>query len=208
MGFFDKQNLKHIANLLHSEWPGTSITQIQSDYRDDGREVIRVHIRENVYLDLAENDLDWFSVIVAQIDGVWTNPSKRRTKPLGVKAWATYQEVADAFSESIEDLRILTFKFSSMSREEAEEFVSEIFVADEEVRDQSVHEQTPPKESKPPWGWIIGIGIAILLLLGSCGSNTWQMGRDGTGSRVQCEDGTWSNSGGKPGACSWHGGVK
>jgi hypothetical protein len=29
---------------------------------------------------------------------------------------------------------------------------------------------------------------------------------DGTGYTVQCADGTWSQSGGKPGACSWHGG--
>lgn len=55
--------------------------------------------------------------------------------------------------------------------------------------------------------------IAIVLLLiglflfNSCQSNGWQMGVDGDGYRVQCEDGTWSNSGGKPGACSWHGGV-
>jgi hypothetical protein len=30
---------------------------------------------------------------------------------------------------------------------------------------------------------------------------------EGTGSTVQCSDGTWSHSGGRPGACSWHGGV-
>jgi len=30
---------------------------------------------------------------------------------------------------------------------------------------------------------------------------------NGTGYRVQCEDGTYSHSGGRPGACSWHGGV-
>jgi hypothetical protein len=30
---------------------------------------------------------------------------------------------------------------------------------------------------------------------------------EGTGSTVQCADGTWSHSGGRPGACSWHGGV-
>lgn len=30
---------------------------------------------------------------------------------------------------------------------------------------------------------------------------------EGTGSQVQCADGTWSHSGGRPGACSWHGGV-
>jgi hypothetical protein len=29
----------------------------------------------------------------------------------------------------------------------------------------------------------------------------------GTGSLVQCRDGTWSHSGGIQGACSWHGGV-
>lgn len=31
---------------------------------------------------------------------------------------------------------------------------------------------------------------------------------EGTGYRVQCADGTWSQSGGRPGACSWHGGVR
>jgi hypothetical protein len=30
---------------------------------------------------------------------------------------------------------------------------------------------------------------------------------EGTGYQVQCADGTWSHSGGRPGACSWHGGV-
>jgi hypothetical protein len=30
---------------------------------------------------------------------------------------------------------------------------------------------------------------------------------NGTGSVVQCNDGTYSHSGGRPGACSWHGGV-
>jgi hypothetical protein len=29
---------------------------------------------------------------------------------------------------------------------------------------------------------------------------------NGTGYTVQCADGTWSHSGGRPGACSWHGG--
>jgi hypothetical protein len=29
---------------------------------------------------------------------------------------------------------------------------------------------------------------------------------DGTGYVVQCADGKWSHSGGRPGACSWHGG--
>jgi hypothetical protein len=29
---------------------------------------------------------------------------------------------------------------------------------------------------------------------------------NGTGYVVQCADGTWSHSGGRPGACSWHGG--
>jgi hypothetical protein len=30
---------------------------------------------------------------------------------------------------------------------------------------------------------------------------------NGDGYKVQCADGTWSHSGGKSGACSWHGGV-
>jgi hypothetical protein len=30
---------------------------------------------------------------------------------------------------------------------------------------------------------------------------------NGTGYRVQCADGMWSQSGGRPGACSYHGGV-
>lgn len=30
---------------------------------------------------------------------------------------------------------------------------------------------------------------------------------NGTGYPTQCADGTWSNSGGRPGACSWHGGL-
>ena len=30
---------------------------------------------------------------------------------------------------------------------------------------------------------------------------------EGVGSQIRCADGTWSPSGGRPGACSWHGGV-
>ena len=30
----------------------------------------------------------------------------------------------------------------------------------------------------------------------------------GTGYTVQCADGTYSHSGGRPGACSWHGGER
>lgn len=30
----------------------------------------------------------------------------------------------------------------------------------------------------------------------------------GGGSRVQCDDGTWSDAGGEQGACSWHGGLE
>lgn len=33
-------------------------------------------------------------------------------------------------------------------------------------------------------------------------------GSSGGGYRVQCNDGTYSNSGGKQGACSWHGGTR
>lgn len=43
---------------------------------------------------------------------------------------------------------------------------------------------------------------------GSGQSEWWVMGVDGSGYRVQCEDGQWSNSGGRPGACSGHGGVR
>lgn len=47
--------------------------------------------------------------------------------------------------------------------------------------------------------------IAVLAISGC--TNLWRMGVDGTGDRVQCADGTWSNSGGNSGACSGHGGV-
>jgi hypothetical protein len=36
----------------------------------------------------------------------------------------------------------------------------------------------------------------------------WRMGIDGDGYRVTCQDGTVSLSGGEPGACSQHGGVR
>lgn len=58
---------------------------------------------------------------------------------------------------------------------------------------------------------IRGVVVASVLLIATitmtgC-TNMWRMGVDGTGDRVQCSDGTWSNSGGNSGACSWHGGV-
>ncbi|WP_409048749.1 hypothetical protein AB2L57_17970 (plasmid) [Microbacterium sp. HA-8] len=56
-----------------------------------------------------------------------------------------------------------------------------------------------------------GVSAIIVALIGmivmtGC-TNLWRMGVDGTGDRVQCSDGTWSNSGGNSGACSGHGGV-
>lgn len=53
------------------------------------------------------------------------------------------------------------------------------------------------------------VALAGSMLLSGCvgGYPTWVAGVDGDGSRVQCSDGTWSNSGGKSGACSGHGGV-
>lgn len=47
--------------------------------------------------------------------------------------------------------------------------------------------------------------IATIMMTGC--TRLWSMGVDGTGDRVQCADGTWSNSGGNSGACSWHDGV-
>jgi hypothetical protein len=38
--------------------------------------------------------------------------------------------------------------------------------------------------------------------------NDWQMGVDGTGYSVTCQDGSTSLSGGRQGACSHHGGVR
>jgi hypothetical protein len=40
------------------------------------------------------------------------------------------------------------------------------------------------------------------------GNGEWGMENDGDGYRVTCQDGTVSLSGGKPGACSQHGGVR
>lgn len=213
MGFFDRQNLKNIRKLLEPEWPGLSIQQISSEYRSDNRDVLRIHIRGNTFLDLAENDNEWFSVVATNANGKWDAPESRRVLPLGVKAWASYQEVADGFSETISDLRLFTMKFPDMNGRDAQEYLDDLPEEEPEMPLSSTGSYSASSEKdlgskKLPWGWIIGIGIALLLLLGSCQNNGWQMGRDGTGSRVQCEDGTWSNSGGHSGACSWHGGVK
>lgn len=54
---------------------------------------------------------------------------------------------------------------------------------------------------------LIGVGILCSALLSACTDNAWQIGTDGTGYSVQCADGVWSNSGGRQGACSSHGGV-
>lgn len=68
--------------------------------------------------------------------------------------------------------------------------------------------------SKTSAGWIVFWIVLALIVFGSCSAggsgryNDWQMGVDGDGYRVTCEDGTTSLSGGKPGACSHHGGVR
>ncbi len=57
----------------------------------------------------------------------------------------------------------------------------------------------------------VGVVIALLALFvfSSCAANnSWQMGVDGNGYTVYCEDGTISKSGGIQGACSHHGGVR
>lgn len=51
------------------------------------------------------------------------------------------------------------------------------------------------------------IVVMAMASLTACANRGWQMGVDGDGYRVQCADGTWSNSGGNSGACSGHGGV-
>lgn len=58
--------------------------------------------------------------------------------------------------------------------------------------------------------WLIGIVVAIVLIVGlqSCENRGWQMGVDGNGYQVTCQDGTISMSGGIQGACSHHGGVQ
>jgi len=62
---------------------------------------------------------------------------------------------------------------------------------------------------------------ALALAAAGCGSNSSSDGTagfceshacignfdNGDGYTAQCADGTWSHSGGKSGACSWHGGV-
>jgi hypothetical protein len=76
--------------------------------------------------------------------------------------------------------------------------------------------QIPYRQESSTYGaklarkWLLGISIsiAIFYLFSSCQPSGWQMGVDGNGTRVECNDGTWSNSGGLPGACSWHDGVK
>jgi hypothetical protein len=70
------------------------------------------------------------------------------------------------------------------------------------------------ESQKPSWGAgrVAVIVIAVLIFFSaiqSCESSSgWRMGIDGDGYRVTCEDGTTSLSGGKPGACSQHGGVR
>ena len=53
------------------------------------------------------------------------------------------------------------------------------------------------------------VALVGCVTLAGCvgGYPTWRAGVDGDGSRVQCGDGTWSNSGGNSGACSGHGGA-
>ena len=58
--------------------------------------------------------------------------------------------------------------------------------------------------------WVIGFIIFIVVIASfqSCSNRGWQMGVDGNGYQVTCQDGTTSMSGGIQGACSHHGGVQ
>ena len=88
------------------------------------------------------------------------------------------------------------------------------------------------------WGWVAPIGVGLILVLfasvgganegnelvpssnlesewqsddptgGWDDNDQWEMGVDGNGFSVTCQDGTTSASGGKSGACSHHGGVR
>lgn len=65
------------------------------------------------------------------------------------------------------------------------------------------------RQRSSPVGWIVGV-VVLLIILVSCSSAAsrwWQMGVDGNGYEVTCNDGTRSLSGGIQGACSHHGGV-
>ncbi|WP_425563794.1 DUF2510 domain-containing protein [Rhodoglobus aureus] len=59
-------------------------------------------------------------------------------------------------------------------------------------------------------GWAFAWVLAAFVLFSGCsgGFQVWQMGVDGNGHQVTCNDGTSSLSGGVQGACSGHGGVR
>jgi hypothetical protein len=227
MGFFDIQNLKSIKKMLAFARPGVSIHQIPSEYRSDGREVLRASIQGAFHLDLVEDDREWYAVVALLENGNWNRPGERSVMPLGVKAWAKLEDVAEGYSRAIGESQQIAAMYYSMSEAELDAFFEEEAQAQRE--DEALEEivrTSPPLPSVPStrqgsatshyptskksykWVWVVIAVVAALILFGGCGSGGWQMGRDGNGSRVQCVDGSWSNSGGKSGACSWHGGVR
>ena len=55
-------------------------------------------------------------------------------------------------------------------------------------------------------GFVVMIGFVIVV--GGRGQTDPGVNGGNTGYEVQCNDGTWSTSGGIQGACSWHGGER
>ena len=228
MGFFDRQNLKSIQKMLQASQPNVGVSQIPSEYRDDGRDILRASIQGMFYLDLVEDDHEWDAVVALMADGTWNPPGERTTIPLGVKVWAKLEDVAEAYSREVSDALEIAARYYSMTETELDEF----FIAEENRVDLSSREiviqdgtnfkapestrpgasgaapEVPARQKGFKWVWVVIALIIALLIFGGCGSGGWQMGRDGDGYRVQCVDGAWSNSGGKSGACSWHGGVR
>ena len=74
----------------------------------------------------------------------------------------------------------------------------------------SSSESAVAHHSTPNRTWVaVVIALLALFVFSSCAANnSWQMGVDGNGYTVYCEDGTISKSGGIQGACSHHGGVR
>ena len=213
--------------MLQLVQPNVRVAQITSEYRDDGREVLRCTISKTVHLDLVEDDLEWFAVVAMLEQGAWDLPGKRAAMPLGIRTWARLEDVAEAYWLAIGEVLQIAAKYDSMSETELDEFFDD---QDSQIEAGSADGGAPDEEAiLPPepklllpnkkgirsasqsrsFRWV-GVVVAIviaLLLFGGCGPVGWQMGKDGDGYRVQCSDGSWSNSGGKSGACSWHGGV-
>ena len=126
MGFFDKQNLKTINKKMATLGIRSYVRQIPNEYRPDNRDMLRASVDDGVFVDLTENDREWFAVIVLMQNGKLQEIDDRTILPLEIRAIEPPNKVAVAFAELLLSLEEAKEKFESQPEADIiEDFDSE-----------------------------------------------------------------------------------